>query len=159
MPFDVSGGLVLVGRWREASAGADRRAQLDQANHARDRPDPVSAARSSVRRLRWRAAQSLRGRAARPADAAKRRSARPGWMRATADRRQAQSAPPQAARLDPIKPNSAVLGSYRCHCWQDSLIEVGAETLVHRISVATCAIRCGLVTVEFVSPIGYLHAS
>jgi hypothetical protein len=28
---------MRVGRWREASAGVDRRAQLDQASHARDR--------------------------------------------------------------------------------------------------------------------------
>ena len=102
-----------VHRWQEggAVAAADRRAQLGQGDHARDRPTWLTcqAGLREERHLWWCAAAPLRGSAARPADAAKRRSARSGWMRATAGRRQAQSAPPPpAARLDPIERNSAV---------------------------------------------------
>ncbi|SFB29220.1 hypothetical protein SAMN05216266_107300 [Amycolatopsis marina] len=66
--------------------------------------------------LDWRAAVERRyrpttpGRAARPVGGAEREPAVPGWM-PPRTRRDGPSAPPTAARLDPIEANSADIRS------------------------------------------------
>jgi hypothetical protein len=97
-----------MGRWRGASTGADRRAQLDQISHVGDRHGLVVIAESAP----WSCAPSsvapdwARSAARRPAESgAAGRCAGPAGDGANVTGPRAAA----AARLDPIEPSSATM--------------------------------------------------